>query len=150
MTGLHNALDDIAADISPIDPPLERAMVRGRRMRIRRRTQAVAGTACLMAVAVGAVVGIPSAASHPASPLAGTTGAPGSLPLARPVLIRAQPGSTTAYGDASLVNRATLRLFNEVTCTPGQNALGVSDRWKATIGYTAASPTTCLSGITRT
>ena len=42
---------------------------------------------------------------------------------------------TTYYGDASLVNAATLKLFDKLTCAPGSNG-SASDTWKATVGYT--------------
>ena len=41
----------------------------------------------------------------------------------------------TSYGNASLVNAATLKLFDKLTCAPGSNG-NVSDAWKATVGYT--------------
>jgi hypothetical protein len=150
MTGLHEALDDIANEISPSDPPVERAMLRGHRTRIRRRTGAVAGTAGVMAVAIGAAVGIPSLTSHPGGPpvasgptgaasqAAGTSRSIGDAPLARPVLLFTPQGSAKATGDASLVDRATLRLFHKVTCPWSTNVDAVNDQWKATAGYTAA------------
>jgi len=46
------------------------------------------------------------------------------------------PSSPTAYyGDAGLVNAATMKLFNELKCAPGSNG-SASDAWKATVGYT--------------
>jgi hypothetical protein len=41
MTGLHEALDDIAAEITPIDPPVELAMRVGHKRRHRRRIAAL-------------------------------------------------------------------------------------------------------------
>ena len=37
------------------------------------------------------------------------------VPLARPVLVESPQGSAKAYGDAHLVNTATLRLFQRLT-----------------------------------
>ena len=45
MTGLHEALDDIAAEITPIDAPVELAMRLGGKKRHRRRIAAITGTA---------------------------------------------------------------------------------------------------------
>jgi preprotein translocase subunit SecD len=39
------------------------------------------------------------------------------------------------YGNASLVNSPTMRLFGKLVCTPGKNR-AVDDNWKATVGYT--------------
>ena len=46
------------------------------------------------------------------------------------------PASATPYGNAGLVNAATMKLFTKLTCTPGSDG-NVSDAWKATVGYTA-------------
>ncbi|HEY1823641.1 MAG TPA: protein translocase subunit SecD [Trebonia sp.] len=43
--------------------------------------------------------------------------------------------ATTYFGDASRVNPATMKLFSELKCTPGEDG-NVSDSWKATVGYT--------------
>ena len=43
--------------------------------------------------------------------------------------------STTYFGNARLVNAATMKLFSKLRCTPGQNG-DVSDAWKSTVGYT--------------
>ena len=43
--------------------------------------------------------------------------------------------SGSSFGNAGLVNAATMRLFNKLKCTPGSNG-NVSDTWKATVGYT--------------
>jgi len=52
----------------------------------------------------------------------------------------ATPSSTattpTTYGNASLVNAATLKLFNKLVCKPGPNSTTVNESWKATVGYT--------------
>ena len=50
MTGLHEALDDIAAEITPIDPPVELAMRLGGKKRHRRRIAAITGTAGAVAL----------------------------------------------------------------------------------------------------
>jgi preprotein translocase subunit SecD len=49
------------------------------------------------------------------------------------------PGSslsrtTTYFGNASLVNAATMKLFSKLRCTPGSNG-NVNDAWKSTVGY---------------
>ena len=66
MTGLHEALDDIAAEITPIDPPVELAMRLGGKKRHRRRIAAITGTAGAVALSAVAVAGIP-ALTGPAS-----------------------------------------------------------------------------------
>lgn len=142
MTGLHEALDDIAAEITPIDPPVELAMRLGGKKRHRRRIAAITGTAGAVALSAVAVVGIP-ALTGPASTPTPTTGtASGAdIPLARPVLLESPQGSAKEYGDAHLVNAATLRLFHRLACTPVPSALSgvaTNDAWKATVGYTAA------------
>jgi preprotein translocase subunit SecD len=57
----------------------------------------------------------------------------------RPVLLWAPPASpgaaATPAGDASRVSAATMKLFDELRCTPGQDG-NVNDDWKATVGYT--------------
>ena len=138
MTGLHGALDDIAAEITPLDPPVELAMRLGRRKRHGRRVAALAGTAGAMALSAVAVAGIPALTSPASTP--GTASRAG-IPLARPVLLEAPQGSAKEYGDAHLVNAATLRLFHRLACTPVPSALSdvaTNDSWKATVGYTAA------------
>ena len=138
MTGLHEALDDIAAEITPIDPPVELAMRLGRRKRHGRGIAAIAGTAGAIALSAAAVAGIP-ALTGPASTSGMASGA--GIPLARPVLLESPQGSAKEYGDAHLVNAATLRLFHRLACTPVPSALSgvaTNDAWKATVGYTAA------------
>jgi hypothetical protein len=142
MTGLHEALDDLAAEITPSSPPVEVAMRLGHQKRHRRRTAAITGTAGAMALAAAAVFGIPALtgpASTPTLTVGAATGA--GIPLARPVLLESPPGSANEYGDAHLVNAATLRLFQRLTCPPVPSDLGAAvtnDAWKATVGYTAA------------
>jgi hypothetical protein len=138
MTGLREALDDIAAEITPIDPPVEPAMRLGRKKRHRRRIAAITGTAGAVALSAAAVVGIP-ALTGPASTPGTASGA--GVPLARPVLLESTQGSAKEYGNAHLVNTATLRLFQRLTCTPVPGSLSgavTNDAWKATVGYTAA------------
>lgn len=148
MTELHQALDDVAGEISPVDPPVDRAMRRGRAMRVRRRAQAVAGTAAGVTVlAVGVAAALPGLAGHPGrengpvAPAASqrSTASPGGSPLARQVLLRAAPGKSAAHGDPSLVNAATMRLFRELDCMPAPNTPGVNDAWKLTVGYSATT-----------
>jgi hypothetical protein len=142
MTGLHEALDDIAAEITPIYPPVELAMRLGHKKRHRRRIAAITGTAGVMALSAAAVFGIP-ALTGPASTPTLTPGAArgAGIPLARPVLLESPQGSAKEYGDAHLVNTATLRLFQRLTCPPVPSGLSgavTNDAWKATVGYTAA------------
>lgn len=141
MTRLHEALGDIAAEITPIDPPVELAMRRGHQKRHRRRVAAITGTAGVVALSAAAAFGIP-ALTGPASTPTHTIGAARGtgIPLARPVLLESPPGSGQEYGDAHLVNATTLRLFQRLTCTPVPSGLGgaaTNDAWKATVGYTA-------------
>jgi hypothetical protein len=149
MNELRKTFDDIAAEITPIDPPVDLTMLRGRRMRNGRRAAIIAGTAGAMAIVAGAVVGIPALASHPAGQggAAGPASGPGTTSTAkpmrdalraRPVLFFAPRGGRTAYGDARLVNTATMKLFDKLACKPGPNAYTVNDAWKATVSYTAA------------
>jgi preprotein translocase subunit SecD len=49
--------------------------------------------------------------------------------------------STTYFGNASLVNAATMKLFSKLRCMPGSNGNGNgngngNDVWKSTVGYT--------------
>ena len=52
----------------------------------------------------------------------------------------ASPSSTATtpatYGNASLVNADTMKLFNKLVCKPGPNSTTVNESWKATVGYT--------------
>ena len=142
MTGLHEALDDIAAEITPIDPPVELAMRVGRKKRHRRRIAGITGTAGVMALSAAAVVAIPVLTGPASAPtLTPGTASGAAIPLARPVLLESSQGSAKEYGDAHLVNSATLRLFQRLTCTPVPSGLSgavTNDAWKATVGYTAA------------
>src|ERR1700728_769398 len=60
----------------------------------------------------------------------------------RPVYLEAPyvPPSATktspvAYGNSSLVNAATLKLFDKEVCQPGRNANTVNPSWQKTVGY---------------
>jgi preprotein translocase subunit SecD len=45
------------------------------------------------------------------------------------------PSPAANYGDVTLVNAATMKLFSKLKCAPGSNG-NVNDAWKATVGYT--------------
>jgi preprotein translocase subunit SecD len=49
----------------------------------------------------------------------------------------AAKGSPIAYGDSSLVNAATLKLFNKEVCQPGRTAGTVNPSWQKTVGYSS-------------
>jgi preprotein translocase subunit SecD len=60
----------------------------------------------------------------------------------RPVYLEAPyvPPSATkansvAYGDSTLVNAATMKLFDKEVCQPGRNANTVNPSWQKTVGY---------------
>ena len=63
-------------------------------------------------------------ASSTASPKASASSSPSATPSV----------SATTVGDPSLVNKATLELFNKVTCKPGDTT-----KWKQQAGYTSAA-----------
>ncbi|HUN37951.1 MAG TPA: protein translocase subunit SecD [Trebonia sp.] len=50
----------------------------------------------------------------------------------------ASASAPTTYGDASEVNAATMKLFNELKCTPSTNANAVNDAWKSTVKYSTS------------
>jgi hypothetical protein len=160
MSGLKEAFDDIAAEISPVDPPVELTMLQGKRIRNGRLAAVVGGTAGTVVLGVGALVGFPALAGHggPASspagaqlasagpapaitqsanaaPLLQPSGAASGVPLLRPVLLESPRGSTAEYGNTELVDAATLTLFLRLACTPGPSAGTADDHWKAAIGY---------------
>jgi preprotein translocase subunit SecD len=63
----------------------------------------------------------------------------------RPVYLEAPyvpPSATKAarvsYGDSTLVNAATLKLFDKEVCQPGRNAGTVNPSWQKTVGYSLA------------
>ena len=70
-----------------------------------------------------------------ATPTASTSATPKASTSAT-----ASPSATasapTTYGNSSLVNAATLKLFNKLVCKPGPNSTTVNESWKATVGYT--------------
>jgi preprotein translocase subunit SecD len=47
----------------------------------------------------------------------------------------AAKASPVAYGDSTLVNAATLKLFDKEVCQPGRNANTVNPSWQKTVGY---------------
>jgi preprotein translocase subunit SecD len=71
------------------------------------------------------------AASSSASPKASSTASPKASASASPSPSASQPSSASALGDASLVNKQTLALFNKVQCKPGDTT-----QWKQQAGYT--------------
>jgi preprotein translocase subunit SecD len=75
------------------------------------------------------------AASTTASPKATTTASPSASASASaspsPSASASQPSSASALGDATLVNKQTLALFNKVQCTPNDTT-----KWKQEAGYT--------------
>jgi preprotein translocase subunit SecD len=73
------------------------------------------------------------AASTSASPKATSTASPSASASASasPSPSASQPSSAIALGDASLVNKQTLALFDKVQCTPGDTT-----KWKQQAGYT--------------
>ena len=46
--------------------------------------------------------------------------------------------AAVTYGDASLVNAPTKKLFDKLVCKPGPNPTTVDDNWKGSVGYTDA------------
>jgi preprotein translocase subunit SecD len=46
--------------------------------------------------------------------------------------------ATVTFGNASLVNAQTKKLFDKLVCKPGPNPTTVDDNWKKTVGYTDA------------
>jgi preprotein translocase subunit SecD len=44
-------------------------------------------------------------------------------------------GSTVTHGNASLVSRAAMQLFDKEVCTPGRDANTVDTDWQKTVGY---------------
>jgi preprotein translocase subunit SecD len=81
--------------------------------------------------------------AHLASPTASPSSTPKASTSAKATTTptpTASPSSTasapTTYGNSSLVNAATMKLFDKLACTPGPNSTTVNDNWKATVGYT--------------
>jgi len=86
--------------------------------------------------AVSAHLASPSATATPkASTSAKATATPKATasPSASPT---STATTTTTYGNSSLVNAATMKLFDKLVCKPGPNSTTVDDSWKATVGYT--------------
>jgi preprotein translocase subunit SecD len=75
-------------------------------------------------------------ATSTASPKASTTPKASATPTPTATSTAA---ASTAYGNPSLVNAATQKLFNKLVCKPGPNDTTVDDDWKATVGYTPAA-----------
>jgi hypothetical protein len=68
--------------------------------------------------------------------------ASGAQMSVRPVYLEAPyspPSATTTspvtYGDSTLVNAATLKLFDKEVCQPGRNADTVNPSWQKSVGY---------------
>jgi preprotein translocase subunit SecD len=53
-------------------------------------------------------------------------------PYVPPSAARTNP---VTYGDSTLVNAATLKLFDKEVCQPGRNANTVNPSWQKTVGY---------------
>jgi preprotein translocase subunit SecD len=72
--------------------------------------------------------------SASASPKASSTASSKPSASASPSPSATPSVSATTVGDPSLVNKATLELFNKVTCKPGDTT-----KWKQQAGYTSAA-----------
>jgi preprotein translocase subunit SecD len=68
-----------------------------------------------------------------ATPTASTSATPTASASASPTAAASAP---TTYGNPSLVNAATLKLFNKLVCKPGPNSTTVNPSWKSSVGYT--------------
>lgn len=138
MNQIGEAFNDIATEITPVDPPVELTMRRGRRIRNGRLAAAVGGTAGTIVIAAGIALGVPALTGHGGVANQAVAAAPVAehAALVRPVFLEAAFGSTTAHGDASLVNAATRKLFNRLVCQPGPNATTVDNSWKGSVGWT--------------
>jgi preprotein translocase subunit SecD len=93
-------------------------------------------------------VSVPGAGSQQVISLVSTTA---QMRFRQVLLLEPYAGSSKAsapvfYGNASLVNSATMKLSGKLVCTPGKNG-NVTDTWKATVGYTPqqASGTTAAA-----
>jgi preprotein translocase subunit SecD len=75
-------------------------------------------------------------ASPTTSPSSTAKATTSPTPTASPTSTATAP---TTYGNASLVNAATMKLFNKLVCKPGPNSTTVNTSWKATVGYTLAA-----------
>ncbi|HET9079444.1 MAG TPA: protein translocase subunit SecD [Trebonia sp.] len=93
------------------------------------------------AQAKGAALASPTAtpaATAKASSTPSTTATPKASATPTPTSTSTSAASA-ANGDPSLVNAATMKLFNKLVCTPGPNATTVNDNWKQSVGYTDAA-----------
>ena len=81
-------------------------------------------------------VSVPGKTSQQTASLVSTTAYLNFRPtlLYQPYTGPTASSSSTALGDPTLVNKATLALFNKLTCTPGDSA-----NWKQQVGYTTAN-----------
>jgi preprotein translocase subunit SecD len=73
-------------------------------------------------------------ASADATASAHATASPSVSPSASPSASSSAAASTTTYGNPSLVSAATLKLFDKLTCTPGEDPAN----WKKQVGYTTS------------
>jgi preprotein translocase subunit SecD len=72
-----------------------------------------------------------------ATPTASTSATPKASTSASATASPSATATTpTTYGNASLVNAATMKLFNQLVCKPGPNSTTVNDSWKSSVGYT--------------
>jgi preprotein translocase subunit SecD len=85
------------------------------------------------ATATGTAPAASSTAKASATPTASSTAKASATPTPTPTSTSA---SSTQFGNASLVNAATMKLFNKLVCTPSKSATTVNDNWKPTVGYT--------------
>jgi preprotein translocase subunit SecD len=72
----------------------------------------------------------PSAKASPSS-----SASPHSSVSPSPSPSASPSASSSAFGNASLVNKSTMTLFNELNCTPGD-----TQNWKAQVGYANTTP----------
>ncbi|HEX8008890.1 MAG TPA: protein translocase subunit SecD [Trebonia sp.] len=80
----------------------------------------------------------PSASAKASTtPKASTSAQATATPTLTPTPTSTSPATAPSYfGNASLVNAATMKLFNELKCTPGPNSTTANDTWKKSVGYT--------------
>jgi preprotein translocase subunit SecD len=69
-----------------------------------------------------------------ASPSASASASPSASASASPSATSS--ASTTYYGNESAVNKATLKLFEKMTCKASSSSTTVNSSWKSAIGYT--------------
>jgi preprotein translocase subunit SecD len=72
------------------------------------------------------------------TPSASTTAKASTTPTASATPTPTSTAASSAFGNASAVNAATMKLFNKLVCTPGSDPTQVNPAWKATVGYTEA------------